>query len=165
LRQLHASDAPEIYRIRSNDRVRQFLDRPKAKSLADARAFIEKIKSGIQEDKWIYWGITNKEPSKLMGTICLWNFSEEKDRAEVGFELLPAFQKQGFVDESLKTVLHYAFRSLHLKTLSAFTNPKNVDSVKLLLKNQFVLESRHLKSQNHQEQVYRLEKDQYNFEA
>ena len=137
LRQLSDLDGPDIFRLRKNPQVGQFLDRPKAKNVAEAQAFIKKINAGIMDDHWIYWAITRKEDTGVIGTICLWNFSEKKDQAEVGFEMLPEFQRYGFTNESLKSVLYYAFVNLKLLRIEAYTHPENIPSIQLLNKNQF----------------------------
>src|ERR1700722_1400183 len=89
LRQLDASDENEIFRLRSDEKVNEFLDRPKANTLDDAKRFIEKIAKGINNNENLYWAITLKNEKKLIGTICLWSFSLEKNSAEIGYELLP----------------------------------------------------------------------------
>ena len=43
LRQMKIQDENEIFALRSDERVQEFLDRPKAKIIDDARKFIEKI--------------------------------------------------------------------------------------------------------------------------
>ena len=43
LRQLSSRDEEEIFSLRSSDIVNKYLNRPKAKSIEDAKNFIEKI--------------------------------------------------------------------------------------------------------------------------
>ncbi len=104
LRKLSLDDAEEIFVLRSNDEVNKFIDRAKAKDADEAIAFINKVNIGIANNKWIYWSICYKENPKLIGTICLWNINEELSKAEVGYELLPEYQKKGIAKESLSAV-------------------------------------------------------------
>jgi len=89
LRQLVNEDENEIFKLRSDKDINEYLDRPEAISVKDATAFIQKINRGISEDTWIYWAITIAENANMIGTICVWNFAEKPIKAELGFELLP----------------------------------------------------------------------------
>src|SRR4051812_18500690 len=82
LRQLTLKDASEICFLRSDEEVNKYLDRPRAQSIDDAIAFINQIEKGIANNESLYWAITMKNESKLVGTISLWNFSQEECKAE-----------------------------------------------------------------------------------
>lgn len=135
LRQLIESDTDAIYSLRSNQRVNQFIDRPPAKGLEDAKTFVQKI----LENKSSYWGITLKETDKVIGTICFWNESADGKSAELGYELHPDYQGKGYMDEAMKEVIGLAFRSGFTR-LEAQTHKDNLGSTKLLLKHGFVRE-------------------------
>ena len=137
LRKLEMSDAPEVFAIRSDDRVNHFLDRPKANSIDDARSFIEKIQTYIKKNESAYWVITMKDHPKLVGTITLWNIVKEESKAEIGYELLPAYQGKGIMQEALTAVLQFSFDVLKFKTIEAFTHSENGKSSSLLEKNNF----------------------------
>ncbi len=138
LRRLEDTDDHQIFLLRTNDRVNEYIPRTKQRSVKEAQEFIHKMNEGVDECKWIFWAINRKGSSELAGTICLWNFSEDKSNAEVGYELHPAFQGQGIMDESLKKVLEFGFHDLNLTMVQAYTHKDNVNSTKLLLKNGFV---------------------------
>ena len=84
LRQMKMEDENEIFFLRSDERTLKYTEVPKALSLDDARKFIEKINSGIPENGWMFWAITLKNKDKLIGTICLWNISEDGLTADIG---------------------------------------------------------------------------------
>src|SRR2546428_1383671 len=92
LRRLEITDDNEIFTLRSDERVNEFIARPKAISKQQALEFINKIIDGIAQHQWIYWAITPKGQPKLIGTICYWNIERENFVAEVGYELHPDFQ-------------------------------------------------------------------------
>ena len=71
LRQLNMEDEKGIFVHRSDERILKYIDIPKAETIEDARNFIEKINKGIDENEWVYWEITFKNDSQLIGTICL----------------------------------------------------------------------------------------------
>lgn len=137
LRQLLETDDEYIFKLRSDERVNKYIDRPKAISIESAQAFIYNINDGIANDKWLYWAICLKGGGNLIGTICLWNFSDDKTEAEIGYELLPEFHGRGIMDEALKSVIEFANKKLQLKKILAFTHKENVSSSKLLQRNNF----------------------------
>ena len=95
LRQLNSED----------ERVNEFIDRKKARTIEDARKFIQNINEGIARNKWIYWAITLIGKSTLIGTICLWKISNDRSKAEIGFELLPGYQGKGIMQETLSGII------------------------------------------------------------
>ena len=140
LRQLAASDAPEILELRSNEQVNRFVDRNKANSLEDALSFINLINQNIANNKAIYWGLQPKNDLKLIGTICLWNLSPQECRAEIGYELLPDFQGKGLMQQAISNVIEYGFKTMHLQTIEAWTVKQNLASTRILERNGFVVD-------------------------
>ncbi|MEO7523448.1 MAG: GNAT family N-acetyltransferase [Ferruginibacter sp.] len=142
LRQLNYCDAASIFKLRSDEIVNQFLDRPKTQSLEEATNFIEKINAGIMNHEWFYWAISlRNDPSLLIGTICLWNFSGDRSVAEIGYELDPGYQGKGFMQEAADAILGLAFTKIKLATIKAYTHINNNHSSKLLRKFGFKIKS------------------------
>ena len=137
LRQLKMEDENEIFLLRSDERVNRFLDRARAASIEDARLFIQKINTGIVNSEGIYWAIVSKTGTALIGTICLFNLSGEKNTAEIGYELLPAFHGKGIMQEAISKVVDYGFDVMQLQTIEAVTHADNISSIKALEKNKF----------------------------
>ena len=137
LRKINIEDADDIFLLRSDDRVNKFIDRPKAQSLDDAKNFINQIRSRVSNNELLYWAITQKKDSKLIGTIVIWNLSPKDSCAEVGFELLPDFQGQGLMREALIKVIEYGFTQLKLQVLEALPEERNERSIALLEREQF----------------------------
>ena len=138
LRSLKATDKKEIFILRSDPGINKYIDRTKTTNVEEALQFIKKRNDDINENKALYWAITIKENPKLIGTICLWNFSEDKKIAELGYELLQKFQGEGIMDESVKKVIEFAFQTIGIKTIEAFTHKDNLKSRALLLNNNFL---------------------------
>lgn len=146
LRSLNISDENEIFKLRSDEAVRQYLDRPKAKSIEDARQFIEKIKTGIAGNELIYWVVRTILNPQLIGTICLWNISREHSRAEIGFELLPEHFGKGIMQEVIPAIIEYGFEKLKLISIEAEVDPFNLKSIVILEKNGFVFNRKNEKT-------------------
>jgi ribosomal-protein-alanine N-acetyltransferase len=132
LRPLEIKDAKEIFLLRSDEMINRFLDRKRAKSLEDARQFIQKITDGMAKGEAIFWVIALKDNLQFTGTICLWNLSYEKSSAEVGFELLPAFHGKKIIQEVLPKIIEYGFGIMKLKEILGEVDPGNLFSIRLL---------------------------------
>lgn len=141
LRQLVVEDEDAIYTLRSNEKVNKYLTRAKYKSREEAKTFINIINTNISNNESGYWAIRLKNSDRVIGTICLWNISKENYRAEIGFELHPDFQKQGFMQEAVAAVIEYGFKSMKLHSIVGDVDPDNKASIKLLEKNKFVREA------------------------
>lgn len=140
LKEINENHVEDIFKIRSNEVINQYVQRNSPKNNYDALQFILTIKERTQNNQTFYWGISLKDQPNLIGTICLWNFSEDRKEAEVGYELLPDYHRKGIMSEALEAVLDFAFKDLHLQEIVAMTNKFNENSKGLLLKNNFVLE-------------------------
>jgi [ribosomal protein S5]-alanine N-acetyltransferase len=152
LRQLKMDDATEIFALRSDDRVNEFLDRPRAQTIEDARGHIQRLNEGMMKNESILWAITFKNNDKLVGSICYWKISKEFSKAEIGYELLPDFQGKGIMQEVIPTVIEYGFSKMKFQIIEAELSPRNLKSIKLLEKNGFLKETN---SQDPDSVVYR----------
>ncbi len=141
LRQLSIADENEIFRLRSENEVLKYIDIQRAKTIDDARKFINKIISA-SNNVWHYWAISFKNNSKLIGTICLWNISENSTKAEIGFMLLPEFHGKGIMQEVIPEIISFGFECLKLKIIIGEASPDNIKSIKLLEKFGFVFSSK-----------------------
>jgi ribosomal-protein-alanine N-acetyltransferase len=137
LRQLSVNDDQAILALRSDQQVNKYINRATCNTIEDARKFIDKIAELVSESKGIYWAVTLTDTDQLAGTCCLFNFSTENNQAEIGYELLPAFQQQGIMQEAIAAVIAFAFDVIGLKAIEAHTHPENKSSAKLLAKHNF----------------------------
>ena len=137
LRQLRSIDDEEIFALRSNDNVNKYLDRKPSKSIDDARNFIQAINENIQRNDSIYWAITCSGTDTLIGTICLFNFSEDHSKVEIGYELLPDFQGKGIMQEAILKVIDFGFQYVGINSIEATTHSENLGSTRLLKKLNF----------------------------
>lgn len=135
LRQLTIGDDEAIAALRSDDIVNKYLERPKTTNTAQAVEFINKINLSISKSESFYWAIIFED--KLIGTICLWNISQDRLNIEIGFELLPDFHGKGLMQEALGAVIKYTFQILNFKTVAAYVHAGNKKSILLLERNNF----------------------------
>ena len=156
LRQLKAADSTAIYQLRSNRLINKYINRPLLEKQEEANEFIQNINHGIKNNQWIYWGIALKEREELIGTICLWNFSNENRIADIGYELDPDFQGKGYMSEAVKAVIQYGFKQLFLEVIEAHTDRENLASKNLLLKNDFILNPNRVEEEDENYVIFEL---------
>src|SRR5688500_7277381 len=140
LRPLEFEDEHEIFALRSDPEVNRYLDRQPAASLDDAREFITKIRKLIAGNESILWAISLKEQPAFLGSICFWNIDRNEEKADIGYELLPAWQGKGIIREVMPVVIDYAFNTMGLRIIEAELDPGNLRSVKILEKFNFIPE-------------------------
>lgn len=148
------SDADRLLAIRSHESVMQYIKRTPIKDTVGMSDFIARIQRGFAEHKIIFWIIRQQSDDKIIGTMSLWHFTDDKTEAEVGYEFHPDYWGQGFADEAIKRILSFGFDVLELQKIEAFTHRDNEASKKLLLKNQFVLHPKRVDEGNGDNRIY-----------
>ena len=137
LRQLVINDEQEIFTLRSDSEINKYLDRQISNTIDDARNFINKVNENINKSDSLYWAITLSDKNILIGTICLFGFSDENYKCEIGYELLTNFQGQGIMKEAVDKVIDYAFNTINVKKIEALLHRDNQSSIRLLEKFSF----------------------------
>jgi len=139
LKSISPEDASDIFDLRVNPDILQYIDRKQPADIDAAKSFIKYVNNGFSNHELIFWGIRLKSNNQLIGTSSLWHFTDDKSEAEVGYELHPSHWGQGFANEALIEIINFSFEILKLKKLEAFTHRDNIASRQLLSKNKFVL--------------------------
>jgi len=155
LRQLTIEDKQNIFALRSDPPINKYLEREPSKTIEDAIDFINKTNDNNKNNNSIYWTISLTSTKKLVGTICLFDFSIENNSCEIGYELMTNFQGQGIMKEAVDIVIAYAFQTLRLQKIVAFTHYENLNSIKLLTKCNF-LQSKEVDKENPESTVFTL---------
>ena len=134
LRPISVADFDALFWLRTDERVNRYIDRQPPGSLEDVASWFEKMTENAANNGLFYWAICRKEQPSLIGTACLFNFSEADFKAEIGYELHPDFQKKGFAGEALRAVVGFCFDKLPVETIEAFIHEKNQPSINLIEK-------------------------------
>lgn len=142
LRRLTIEDAPEVFFLRSEEAVLQFLGREPASSVKEAEDFIKKVNMAIDNNESILWAIVLKEePGKTIGTICYWQLQPENYRAEIGYVLHPGHWRKGIMQEAIGKVLEYGFEEMKLHSIEARLSSDNKASASVLERTGFIKEA------------------------
>lgn len=138
LRKISNQDTAAVFELRSNRDVMQYIDRPLAASVDDAFRVIQSIDLALRDNTGITWAITYTGQSELIGTIGFWNVTCAHYRAEFGYMLQS--EHHGIMHEALSKVIEYGFTAMQLHSIEATVNPANKASIRLLERNNFMLE-------------------------
>ncbi len=84
-------------------------------------------------NSYSYLAIDEKDSTKLIGTVGLWN-SAPWPEPELGYWLLPEAQGKGYGVEAGIAVRDYALKTLNLNSLVSYIDPANMPSKKLAMK-------------------------------
>ena len=146
LREIVASDAGFIVELLNQPSFIKYIGDRNVKTLEKAREVIENIyRKSYAENGFGLWMVELKpefSQSEMPERIGFCGFvrREGLPDADIGFALLPQFEKKGFAFESASAVMKYGKEKLTLPKILAITTQNNQSSVKLLEKLGFKFE-------------------------
>lgn len=142
LSRIQNKHSAELLELRSSEKVMQYIDKERTKTIGEIAALIKRIDDAIINNDGINWCISLKEdPDKLIGSIGFWRIIKENYRAEVGYMMHPDHWGKGLVKEALQAVIDFGFTEMKLHSVEAHINPGNAASAGLLEKTGFVREA------------------------
>lgn len=141
LREFKQEDATDLFLIRSNDDVMNYMDSYRHKSIQDSEKEIIKIQESYKNKAGINWIIEEKSTKKVIGYFGFWRIMKEHCRAEIGYALKPEFWGKGFMNEAMNRLIDFGFKELNIHSIEANVNPKNEKSIQLLEKMNFKKEA------------------------
>ena len=132
LRRLTYADAEALFSYFSEPSVTEYYDVDTLIRVEQAEELIRLWSVAYSMKKAMRWALVLKESNEVIGTCGFHNFHEEHARAEIGYDLKPAFWHQGYMREAVSSMIRYGFRRLNLHRIEAFIFPQNIASRKLL---------------------------------
>lgn len=140
-KEFESSDSQTIFELRSNPETMRYMDSYPYKTIEDAAQYIQQNKIAFEEKTGLNWAIFEKETKQFIGYFSFWRFFRCNCRGEIGYALHPKYWGKGYMDETIKTMLPFAFEQFGLHSILANVNPNNTNSIRLLEKNGFVQEA------------------------
>jgi ribosomal-protein-alanine N-acetyltransferase len=132
LREPQPEDAADIFELRSDPEVMQYIPFPIARTVADAEGLLNMMHGFQQRNERVNWVIEWKETGKVVGQIGYVNIFPEHERAEVGYALNRSWHRMGIMREALQAVLRYGFDVMKCHSIFAITDALNYASSALL---------------------------------
>ena len=132
LRFLTETDLPAAYEIFSHPEVMRYWSYPPWQDISQAQEWLRHIHEGYQTRTSLQLGIERQADHVLIGTCTLFQFHGPSRRAEMGYALGRPYWGFGYMNQALRTLLHYAFETLDLNRIEADIDPRNTASAKTL---------------------------------
>ncbi|WP_052591980.1 GNAT family N-acetyltransferase [Aureispira sp. CCB-QB1] len=140
-REFELNDCQAMFELRSNVEVMRYMDSYPYQTIEDAELNIQQNRTAFIEKTALNWSIVEKSSNTFIGYFGFWRLFWQNCRAEIGYALHPDYWGQGYMDETLKTMIAFAFEQFGLHSIMANVNPNNKSSIRLLEKNKFVQEA------------------------
>ena len=131
------ADAEWMYRLRSNPVVNRYIEYTRPDSLEKMQETLQRIIEVNALERWNFNKILRAKDDQPLGTICLWNYNEDRTRAEFGFELFPEEHGKGIMSAALSLMLDFARKVEQLKEVGAWTHRDNSAARRLLERHGF----------------------------
>jgi len=141
LTEFEKTDAEELFKMRSDDRVQKYLDRDPHKTVEESRLMIEGMIVSYISKEGINWIIRKKDNCDVIGYIGYWRMIRNNVRAEIGYAMKPEYWGKGYMQEALIKIIDFGFNEFCLHSIEANVNPDNASSIKLLEKCGFKKEA------------------------
>lgn len=132
LRKLNEDDAQALFDYQSNKENFVHVDMPVYKEVSEAASYIQRMNKGVEQGRWMIWGIVEKSSKNIIGTVSVWNYNETEKKAELGYGTFPKNRRKGYMKEALQAVLEFAFNIIDLDWIEAYTSHYNQASIDFL---------------------------------
>ncbi len=143
LRELREEDAPQLLKLRGDERVMLYMDRETTKTPEEAQKMALDTINIFHQEQGIIWAVTLKDDDSdtLIGYAGYHRRMKEDFRAEICYALLPGYWGRGFITEATAEVIRYGFGEMNLHSIEGNVSPGNTVSIKILEKFGFQQEA------------------------
>ena len=134
LRQVTVKDAPWYFEHFNTKEIVEGQDHGGPRDLIQARAEVKLyFTDNFRRRSGIRWGITLRGDDKLIGSAGFYKWVQpERHRAEMGYDLNPAFWGKGIMTEALSAIIQYGFGQMGLHRIEVLISHENKRSQMLI---------------------------------
>lgn len=132
LRPISEKDIAALFNLFSSEKVTRFMDIERFINVSEAAQLVAFFREKLLSGEGMRWGIYQEDNDTLIGTCGLHHINKTHYKAEMGYDLLPAFWGKGIMTASLHRLLQFAFEELSLNRIEAVVDPANKLSILLL---------------------------------
>lgn len=138
LREFSVEDAPAVFDIFSQPEVVQWVELSQFESLTRAEELVRVRMRLFHERLGCRWAIALREaPQQVIGSCGYFHLRKGTHTWEIGYDLHPAYWRQGLMSEALQTMMHFTLSAgnpFPVHRLEALVAPRNAASIHLLEK-------------------------------
>ena len=148
-----------IYQLMNSSKFIKYVGDRNINSIEDAEKYIRtKMLPQLRTDGYSCYSLITKTGGEKIGTCGLYN-RDGIDGVDIGFGLLPQYEKLGYAYESSHRLIKAAFEEFEIKEVKAITSKANISSQKLLEKLGLKIEgTTRLPDGNEELLLYKIEK-------
>ena len=132
VRPVEEGDLPALLAVNGDDETTRFLPYPSWRSLADGRAWYERMSILGSRGESVQYVVTERTSGLAIGTCLLFRYEDASARAELGYVLGRKYWGRGIMREALVVLITCAFGGYALRRLEAEVDPLNTASTRLL---------------------------------
>jgi len=133
------SDREFIFEEFQNDFINQYLyDAEPMTDIEQADDLIDfyTMQEPRNQNRWV---LIHKLENKKMGTCGFHFWDREKNKIEIGFELMPQYTGKGYMTEAVEVIIEFARTKMEINKIIAIVFIDNINCKKLLEKFRFRL--------------------------
>jgi ribosomal-protein-alanine N-acetyltransferase len=139
LRPITENDLDFVFKLFSRTETNLYSEYPDLETMKDAEKMYERyLKPGSETNFRLV--IELSETGESIGTIGFYNYTNLHMRAEMGYDLLKEYWRQGYMSEAVRGMINYGFDQLGLIRIEATVDPENKATVRVLERTGFQLE-------------------------
>lgn len=137
-REVTEEDIDYLWGIYSDESSMKYFGRSIAETKEEVKGVInQNIEGAKNHEMTRYLAFDNK---KFIGFITIKRYDSRFHRAEIDYIIAPAVRRQGYGSEMMQFFLRKIFEEWDLTRITAYVDPDNIASQKLLEKNNFLRE-------------------------
>jgi RimJ/RimL family protein N-acetyltransferase len=133
LRPWRPADLEPLFAINGDpDSMRHF---PAPLTRAESDAWAERMQTHMEAHGWGFWVVEETGGAPFVGVVGLMNIpwvARFTPAVEIGWRIAPGFRRRGYAEEAARAALDFAFGTLRLAEVVAFTVPGNATSWRLM---------------------------------
>ena len=134
IRPTSEKDSEFIFELLNTPKWLKYIGDRNIKTMEDAKDYIkEKMIPQLERLGYSNYTLTTKQDHQKIGTCGLYD-RDGLEGIDIGFALLPQYEKKGFAFEASSKLKEVAFNEFGIKNLNAITTKDNMSSQKLLEK-------------------------------
>lgn len=138
LREVEYTDENDLFEMDSDPEVHLYIENKPVHSIEQIQKAIGMLKNQYKENGIARWAVVDKLTKECIGWSGLKFFNHplnnHADFYELGYRFKKKHWGKGFATESSTAVLDYGFKNLDTNTIFAITDPRNINSKKVLTK-------------------------------
>ncbi|WP_036828294.1 GNAT family N-acetyltransferase [Photobacterium sanctipauli] len=137
MRQWRESDFVPFSEINADPQVMRFF--PSTLTTEETMAQAQRVHAYIEKRGWGFWAVEEKATGQFIGFVGLHHQDEDcgipnAPLVEIGWRLSSKYWGQGFAPEAARAALAFAFNTLALPAVYAFTALPNIPSKRVMEK-------------------------------